>query len=152
TAVKPATNPVEISFAYTLVTVEPGKFVTVGAELQGINLPRAGTDRYLRHVYYPMEMPGLYRLRWPLGAATSNQIEVNIRGKADDPGVAESKPVRVQDVDFQAVIAARCPVPSPGAKKYVQLGLRLTNRGDKALAFNLFDTLKLRLKTAEGKP
>src|SRR5262249_49428843 len=31
-------------------------------------------------------------------------------------------------------------------------GLRLTNRGEKTLLFNLFDTLKLGLKSADGTP
>ena len=68
------------------------------------------------------------------------------------PGVkpAESKAVRVNDVDFQAVIDAACRIPATGAKEPVSLGLRVSNRGEKTLLLNLFDTLRIGLEAADG--
>src|SRR5262249_39349545 len=73
-------NPVEISFASTLVKVPPGEKATVKEGLQGINLPKAGTASYLRHGYYPMDAPGIYRLRIHVGDVTSNELQVKILG------------------------------------------------------------------------
>jgi beta-lactamase regulating signal transducer with metallopeptidase domain len=83
-------NPVEIEFADRAVTVEPGKAATVKDGLQGINLPKAGTDRYLRHGYYAMEAPGIYRLRIRVTDVTSNELTVKVLGEdkeapKDDP-------------------------------------------------------------------
>src|SRR5262249_29967134 len=63
-----------------------------------------------------------------------------------------SNATRVADVDFQVVCDAKCQIPPADRKQFVDLGLRLTNRGEKTLLFNLFDTLKLGLKTANGTP
>ena len=64
---------------------------------------------------------------------------------------AESKAVRVNDVDFQAVIDPACRIPAAGAKEPVNLGLRVSNRGEKTLLLNLFDTLRLALQAADGE-
>jgi uncharacterized protein (TIGR03067 family) len=76
-------NPVEISFGNAAVTVPAGQTVTVRDELRGINLPRAGTARYIRHTYLPMQTPGNYRLRFRVGEAASNEAKVTILGKRD---------------------------------------------------------------------
>ncbi|HMF18806.1 MAG TPA: sigma-70 family RNA polymerase sigma factor [Gemmataceae bacterium] len=73
-------NPVEISFASTLVKVPPGEKVAIKEGLQGINLPKAGTNSYLRHGYYPIDAPGTYRLRIRVGDATSNELHIKILG------------------------------------------------------------------------
>ncbi len=76
-----ALNPVEIEFASTVITVKPGEATTVKEGLQGINLPKAGTDRYLRHGYYPMEAPGTYRLRIQVSDVVSNELTIKVLGK-----------------------------------------------------------------------
>lgn len=76
--VKRMLNPVEIEFASTLIKVPPGQAVVVKDGLQGVNLPKAGTNRYLRHAFYPMETPGVYRLRIRVGEARSNELKVKV--------------------------------------------------------------------------
>jgi RNA polymerase sigma factor (sigma-70 family) len=80
----------------------------------------------------------------PGGAAVPEKKPVR------DVAPAESKAVRVNDVDFQAVIDGVCHIPAAGAKEPVSLGVRVSNRGEKTLLFNLFDTLRLGLETADG--
>src|SRR5262249_37187758 len=41
-------------------------------------------------------------------------------------------------------------IPAAGAKEPVSLGLRVSNRGEKTLLFNRFDTLRLGLEAADG--
>jgi RNA polymerase sigma factor (sigma-70 family) len=154
--VRPVLNPVEIGFLNTSITLRPGEAVTVkdadGSSLKGINLPKAATGRYLRHVYYPMEVPGTYRLRFRLGGAASNELTVMVLGKGGAAGMAESQPVRVGGVDFQAVVEDTVPAPAPGEGRPVRLGLRLTNRGGQKIVLGLFDTVREELTSAGGKP
>lgn len=63
----------------------------------------------------------------------------------------ESEPVRVNGVDLQAVADARWRMPEHGAEREADLGLRVTNRTDKPLPFNLFDTVWVRMNNAAGK-
>src|SRR5262249_26646385 len=72
--------------------------------------------------------------------------------KVKGPEQVLSDAVRVADVDFQVICDAKCWIPPQDKKQFVDLGLRLTNRGEKTLLFNLYDTLKLGLKTADGTP
>jgi RNA polymerase sigma-70 factor (ECF subfamily) len=65
--------------------------------------------------------------------------------------LAFSKPVRSGAVEFQAVVDVRCPVPAAGGSSLIDVGLRLTNRDDKELVFDLFDTITMDLKSADGK-
>jgi hypothetical protein len=85
--VKPASNPVEIEFAGTLVSVRPGEATTLKEPLRGINLPKAGTDHYLRHRYYPIEAAGTYRLRIKVGEATSNELVLKVLADEFGPEV-----------------------------------------------------------------
>ncbi len=96
TEVQPGINPVEIGFAGILVRVRPGESVTVKDSLRGVNLPKGGTNRYLRHRFYPMETPGVYRLRIRIGDASSNELKVTLLAKegaeqADDAVKADLK-------------------------------------------------------------
>jgi RNA polymerase sigma-70 factor (ECF subfamily) len=65
--------------------------------------------------------------------------------------LAASKAVRSGAVEFQTVVDARCPVPAAGGSSPIDIGLRLTNRGGKELVFDLFDTITMNLKSADGK-
>lgn len=62
-----------------------------------------------------------------------------------------SQPVRVNGVDFEALADTRWTTPAPGKTAAVAVAFRITNRSDKELTFNLFDTLGLRIKAADGK-
>jgi RNA polymerase sigma-70 factor (ECF subfamily) len=72
--------------------------------------------------------------------------------KVKGPEQVLSDAVRVADVDFQVVCDAKWQIPPTDRNQFVEMGLRLMNRGEKTLLFNLDDTLKLGLKTADGKP
>ena len=67
-----------------------------------------------------------------------------------DEGYAESKGVRVGDVEFQAVVQKKRLVAEPGIQRSIDLGVRFTNRGDRPLTFSLFDTIRPALKTTDG--
>jgi RNA polymerase sigma factor (sigma-70 family) len=80
--VVPTPNPIEFEYASTPVTVPPGEAVTITTGLGAINLAKPpGTDRYMRAKYYPMETPGIYRLRFTLAGVTSNELKLKILGK-----------------------------------------------------------------------
>jgi RNA polymerase sigma factor (sigma-70 family) len=66
-------------------------------------------------------------------------------------GKARSEPVRVNGVDFEVVTDARWLVPVPGKSTQIALGLRVTNRTDRELTFNLSDTFTLDVRNANGK-
>jgi hypothetical protein len=128
--------------------VAPGDRVTVKNGLQGINQPKPGGG-YLRHVYYPMNAPGVYRLRLRLGKVESN--EHTLRVVAENTGMTESRDVRVDGVDFTATVEPRVQAPAAGSKRAMGFGLRLGNQSGKALRFNRFDTAWPQLKSADGK-
>src|SRR5262249_13222193 len=80
--VVPASNPVEIGYASTPVTVPSGEAVTIKTGLEAINLAKPpGRDPYMREKYYPMETPGFYRLRFTFAGVTSNELRIKILGK-----------------------------------------------------------------------
>jgi hypothetical protein len=82
----------------------------------------------------------------PIGAPVVGTFDFDIV-----KGLAFSKPVRAGAVEFEAVVDPRCPVPAKGAFNRLNVGLRFTNRGDKEVVLNLFDTICMNLKSAEGK-
>jgi hypothetical protein len=65
--------------------------------------------------------------------------------------VAESDKATVADVEFQAVTDAVWTLPAPGKKVPMRLELRITNRSGSPLRFHLFDTLMVRLRSADGR-
>jgi RNA polymerase sigma factor (sigma-70 family) len=78
--------PAEFGGPATFVTVKPGEAVTIKDILRhinlGINISKVpGGEAYLRHMYYPMEALGVYRLRMRVGEASSNELKVKIVGK-----------------------------------------------------------------------
>jgi RNA polymerase sigma factor (sigma-70 family) len=134
-AVKRILNPVEIGRAYIQVLVKPGEKVAVIQGLQGVNLPKAGTDRYLRHSYFPMDAPGRYRLRFQVGEALSNEIVVTVNPeKVGKP--AEAKGLKVVVGSDRAEYRAGEPV---------SLTLTVTNNGKEA-----FSCMHHQLQLLEG--
>jgi uncharacterized protein (TIGR03067 family) len=81
--VKRVWNPVEFGGQATFVTVKPGEAVTLKDELKHINLSInlskvLGVAHFLRHMYYPMDSPGTYRLRIKVGDVTSNVLAIKV--------------------------------------------------------------------------
>src|SRR5262249_23241416 len=143
-------NPVEISFAGTPVKVLADEKVTVKEGLQGINLPKAGTNRYLRHGYYPMDVPGTYRLRIRVGDVTSNELQVKVVGKE---GAAEGATEK-DGVRFEILLPDRVwaiPENKAGRRISIKLGLRITNQTDRPQRFTRFDTLFPDMLGPDGK-
>lgn len=70
---------------------------------------------------------------------------------AKDPSGEYSKPVRVGGVDFEVVAETvwRRPAEVYGVGG-ASIGLRISNRSDKDLTFDLGDTLQISLKLADG--
>jgi hypothetical protein len=66
-------------------------------------------------------------------------------------GLKESKAVRGNGADFQAVTEPALGAPPPGGRRTVTVGLAVTNRGEKTLLFSLFDTIRPALKSADGQ-
>jgi RNA polymerase sigma factor (sigma-70 family) len=90
--VRPIRNPVEIGLPLRLLTVRPGETAIVKERLRSINLAKApGRDTYLREKYYPMEAPGVYRLRMRVGDATSNELKVTIVDKGNPAQQEEAR-------------------------------------------------------------
>jgi RNA polymerase sigma factor (sigma-70 family) len=77
-------------------------------------------------------------------------VKPEAKGEKDEE-YAASKAVRVGDVEFQAMAQNKRLVAEPGIERAIDLGLRITNRGDKPLTFNLFDAIRPVLKSADGK-
>ena len=67
------------------------------------------------------------------------------------PIAAATDPVRENGIEFQAVVQARWPIPAAGEKTEIQLGLKVTNRTEKVVQINLFDTVQIVLKDATGR-
>jgi hypothetical protein len=71
--------------------------------------------------------------------------------KSKDPATLSSRPVRVNGVDFQVVAD---PVWRRPAKIYgiagASIGLRISNRSDRELTFDLAGALRVGLKAADG--
>jgi len=84
-------------------------------------------------------------------AQTKSESTTQPAPKQNDDAKQYSKSVRAGGADFE-VVAGR--VWHRPAKTYEEaaanIGLRITNRGDKELTFNLGDRLKVGLKSADG--
>jgi len=82
---------------------------------------------------------------------TGELITKPVEFEIADKDKAASKPVRVNDVSFEAVIDKMWLIPAAGDKTALDLTLRITNHTDKEISFNLFDTILPHLQTADGK-
>lgn len=80
------------------------------------------------------------------GEITSKPVAVEIK---DDRLRSEAE--RVNGVDFQVVADKVWRIPSEGKTEEIDIGLLITNPGEKALTFNLFDTLSLQLVPTDGR-
>jgi RNA polymerase sigma factor (sigma-70 family) len=89
------------------------------------------------------------------GEVTTPVVDVTVTkpetGDEKDAAYEESKAVRVDGVDFQAVIEKKRLVADPALKQPIDLGLRITNGGGQPLQFSLADTIRPLIETA-GKP
>jgi RNA polymerase sigma factor (sigma-70 family) len=131
-----------------------------------VKLPPGGEDategNYDLTKLYDLSRPGRYTVQYiyeEKQGGWEGRLPSNIAGfeivaakKGAAPGMSESKPVRVAEADFQAVVEARPVAPESGATQPINLGLRITNRADKPQWFNLFDTIRIGLKSADGTP
>ncbi len=68
------------------------------------------------------------------------------------PEVQLSKPVRDNGADFEAVVQAKWVVPPLGDKTTIELGLKVTNRTEKLMRINVFDTLQILMDDLQGLP
>jgi hypothetical protein len=150
-------------------TVEPGKetllpcYAALAWTPDGKVLQLTGQDnsgffwscdvkpgRYLLSAEYQLEKPAdPDRPTW-VGKVKTEAVPFEVLESR--VGLKESKAVRVNGVDFQAVVEPKAPAPPPGGRQPLDLGLGVTNPGEGLLRFNLFDTLRPELQTADGKP
>jgi RNA polymerase sigma factor (sigma-70 family) len=107
------------------------------------DLSRAG--RYSVQYIYE-EKQGGWEARLP-----SNKAAFRIIAKKKANRMAESLAVRVNGADFQALVQKKMTAPAPGGALAVDLGLRITNRGKKALLFSVQDTFRVVLRSALGQ-
>jgi hypothetical protein len=71
------------------------------------------------------------------------------------PAAAElqtSKPIRENGADFEAIAPARWVVPPLGGKTTIDLGLKVTNRTEKMMQINVFDTVQIYMEDQQGLP
>jgi RNA polymerase sigma factor (sigma-70 family) len=110
---------------------------------------------------FDLSKPGRYTVQYVYeagqgfweGMLLSNKAPFEVVPKQDnkDAGLVKSKAVRAGGVDFQAMVQGKIIAPAPGGTEAVDLGLRITNHGDKPLVFSLFFTVQPILRSADGK-
>ncbi len=76
------------------------------------------------------------------------EVAARVKTVLEKMRVKASQPVQVNGVEFQ-VVAQRVWTLNDGTS--IPLALKITNRTDKALQFNLFDTVSVIFKDASGK-
>jgi RNA polymerase sigma factor (sigma-70 family) len=161
--VKDKPNPVEFGGPADYIIVKAGEAVTIKDDLRHINLSIniskvPDTQAYLRHMYYPMEAAGIYRLHISFGKATSNVLTVKVVGKNVRDTTAESKAVRVNGVDCSAFVDKQVRVPAVGTiwpatktDPWLDLGLRVANASDKPIV--IYDKLiRYSVSLPDGTP
>ena len=148
------------------VTVDAGKYVVLAYPCRlawsddGKTLSLGGTDDSAGHWHFDGLRPGKYQLTveydvgeraegrpnpW-IGKVRTEPVELEILDARN-----ESKPVRVEGLEFTALAPARVAAPAPGGKTDVELGLRVANVSDKPLTVWTDDAARPRLTTADGK-
>jgi RNA polymerase sigma factor (sigma-70 family) len=88
-----------------------------------------------------------------VGKVTTEEAEFEIvAADPADPGAVleASRVVRAENVEFQAVVEPRRPVPAAGGRNDMDLGLRITNRSQGSLLFDLNQLMPI-LTTADGQ-
>jgi hypothetical protein len=85
--------------------------------------------------------------------ATPDAMQQQADQPSDDnkrTDLESSKPVRVNGVEFQAIVARQVRVPAVGEQRDISFYLRVNNMSDKPLLF--LNTVRFTLTTASGKP
>jgi hypothetical protein len=132
------------------------ELVYTSATAMGLLLKRNVTWRPL--VQVPVDLPaGTYSLTvtWRAVAALPDGKGLDVMpsvSKYDfvvEDGRKESKPVRVNGVDFIVVADGKVTAPPAGGKQPMELGLRIHNASDNPVV--VYDTLRLKVTTADGK-
>ena len=148
------------------VTVEAGKDVVLAYPGRlawsddGKTLSLGGTDDSGGHWRFDGLRPGKYHLiveydtggwgdgepdRW-VGKVRTEPVELEILDARN-----ESKPVRVDGLEFTALAPARVAAPPPGGKTDVGIEMRVVNVSEKRLLLTTFDVIRPRLITPDGK-
>lgn len=63
-----------------------------------------------------------------------------------------SKPARENGADFEAMAQPKWVVPPLDGKTPIELGLKVTNRTEKPMQVNRFDTVQIRMDDSQGMP
>lgn len=71
--------------------------------------------------------------------------------RATEASFRKSKPLRVNDVEFRAVVQASCTVPRDDKSQKFTVGLRIANLGKTPFQFELYDTYDLHLMLPDGE-
>jgi RNA polymerase sigma factor (sigma-70 family) len=118
-------------------------------------------QRWVPLVQVPVELPpGAYQLRVTWSQVLSGKFPGAVPGPprhdtvrftvvAGRPNV--SRVVSVKSADFRAAVQPKWRAPREGETTTVDLGLHVHNRSAEERKFSLFDTLSIKLETADGK-
>ncbi len=149
--------PVTVDAGKDVVLAYPGRLAWSD---DGKTLSLGGTDDSAGHWRFDGLRPGKYQLvvdyytgdwaegkpdRW-VGKVRTEPVEFEILDARN-----ESKPVRVEGLEFKALAPARIAAPSPGGKVDVDIGMHVVNVSDKPLTVWTDDAARPRLTTADGK-
>jgi RNA polymerase sigma factor (sigma-70 family) len=102
--------------------------------------------------FYDLSKPGRYTVLYVYeekqggweGRLPSNEAAFEVVAKKDEEQAA-SKPVRMEGLEFVAMLPKRITIPQPGGTRDVDLGLRITNVADKLQTISVFDVIRPRL-------
>ena len=85
-----------------------------------------------------------------------------VRGTTADPAAPATrpaalelqltKPVRENGADFEALAQVKWAVPPLGGKTTIEMGLKVTNRTEKLMQINVFDTVQIYMEDLQGLP
>src|SRR5262249_50206977 len=65
--------------------------------------------------------------------------------------LTESEPVRVEGLEFVALVPKRIPAPAVGQTRDIEIGLRVTNVSKEQIAIRTFDVIRPKLYLVSGK-
>jgi RNA polymerase sigma factor (sigma-70 family) len=128
-----------------------------------VKVPPGGEDaayeKYDLVKLYDLSRPGRYTVQYVYeekmggweGRLPSNDVAFEVIAGEGKDGMAESKPERVEGLEFVVLIPKRIPVPPPDGTQDVALGLRVANVSDKPVALSVNDVISLRLVSPDGE-
>ncbi len=119
----------------------------------------AAYEKYNLAALYDLSRPGRYTVQYVYeekhggweGRLPSNQAGFEVVARKEREDAAESEAMRVEGLNFVAVVPKRVATPPAGGRRAFDLGLRVTNVTDKPVALSTFDVIRPRLYTAGGK-